>query len=346
MIDTLWMRLEDVKIMPGAKIEFEGGKTNFETGEVKQVLLFEDVTGKQAFGKTAYCNAETYCLDIKPLYGGIGFILRLSVPKQIHENNYSPILEGEFSQVLQKVEQGLSDNGIKTRLEKAKVTRLDCFKNTLPSEPIPCYSRVFSLLNANYAKDKTTYGVDGWLMKNSRQQFCIYNKLEEMKKNKEVTKGLPETLRFEHRVLKADKVQSFYNFTTIEELKAKGWQALIDKQKETWRDDFFKYSPEEIEIRAESQLRTEMEYFQAKYGNRFFSKYLKVIGAQALMQQAGGFEVVKKALENMACNRMRVWRAEKELTEALFEIENLKVEPITLKTLGSLYIELKEKVLA
>lgn len=346
MIDTLSLRLNDIEIKPGAKLEIEGGRTNFETGEVKQALLFRDTTGKEAFGSSAYCNTDNYNFDIKSLYGnGVGYFVHFSAPKQINENNYSPITESELSEAIQKVEQGLADNGINTKLDRAKITRLDCFKNTLPDEPIECYSRVFDLLNAKYVKDKRSYP-NGWLYPNSRVQYCIYSKLEEMLKRKENISGYPETLRFEHRVIHSNKIKSFYNFTTIAELKAVGFQALLNKQRDTWRNNFFIYSPDEIEVKAESQLRNEMEYFQAKYGNRFFSKYLKVVGAQALCLQAGGLAVVKRALENMACNRMRIWRAEKELNEALFEIENMKVEPVSLRTLRSLYIELKEKVLA
>jgi len=44
-------------------------------------------------------------------------------------------------------------------------------------------AKVFGLLNATDAKDKRTYGVDSWLMGNREQEYCIYNKVEELKRN-------------------------------------------------------------------------------------------------------------------------------------------------------------------
>jgi hypothetical protein len=57
-----------------------------------------------------------------------------------------------------------------------------------------------------------------------------------------------------------------------------------------------------------------------------------------------GVEVVRLALQNVEAERTKVWRAEKMLLDTKREIEMLKQEEGSNKTLGVLYQELKEKV--
>lgn len=88
-----------------------------------------------------------------------------------------------------------------------------------------------------------------------------------------------------------------------------------------------------------------MQFFQAKYGKFFFSKYLKAYGAFHLASSCGGIEVIKKALENMDIEdkRKKIYRAERELKDALL-VESLKLDSTSPKTLGELYSELKYKM--
>ena len=62
------------------------------------------------------------------------------------------------------------------------------------------------------------------------------------------------------------------------------------------------------------------------------------------MAQFAGAEVVRIALQNIEEEKTKVWRAEKLLMQAQREIELLKNAEGTSKTLGTLYLELKEKV--
>jgi len=50
------------------------------------------------------------------------------------------------------------------------------------------------------------------------------------------------------------------------------------------------------------------------------------------------------ALQNFEVDRMKVWRAEQTLLQAKREIEMMKQVEGKDKTLGTLYLELKEKV--
>jgi hypothetical protein len=344
MLDTLKIRLNNWQVKDGANITIKRGSMDYQSGEIKDQLLFRDSNGKDIRGSSAYINTEKINLDIKPLMNNVYAFVQFSLPKQLHETNYQPARECELIESLQHVENELFENGIETKIDQANISRLDINKDIQISESVMSYARVFEVLSANRAKNRKTYGVNGWLFSNNRLEYCIYDKLEEMKKNNQSITGLPETLRFEHRCLTGAKVKEFYNFTTIEELKRVGFVALEEKQKQTWKENFFKYEVEELECIVESTIRLQLQYFQAKHGRQYFQRYLQWQGAYLLATSYAGTDIVLKALKNMESNRMKLNRAEKELKESLIIAGEILPEPINRKTLASLYIELKEKV--
>jgi len=345
MLDTMKLTLQDWRVSPGATLKVNTGNMDFQTGEMKQTLLFTDSAGHEINGSYAHYIGEKLNLSIKPIVGQVYAFVTFSAPKRISEDNYSPIKEGQFSEVFESVEQELLENGISTHVEKARLSRVDTFKNILTDEETLSYSRLFGLMEASRAKDRSTYGATTWLMKNGSAQYCIYDKIEELRNSGHSTEGLEKTLRFEHRCLTASKVNGFFkNITTVEDLKNYGWSAIQDRTIKAWTDNFFKYSIDEIEIMAESQIRSELQLFQAKYGSHFFSKYLKVYGAYFLASSSGGVEVVKKALQSMDVDRMKVYRAEKELKENLMLVQSMRLDSTSPKTLGELYAELKYKM--
>jgi len=343
MVDTITLDLQNYEVRDRRNFVVQPAKRNAETGEVigAEPVLFGDVVGSNAFVNT---GKET--VDIKPCRdGNVHAFMRFSVPKQVAEDNYQELNYSDFLNALEHAEGKLEEIGIKAKLDEAKIVRLDLFKNIYPDEPVMCYAKVFELLKANYVKDRRTYGVGGWLMTNSQQEYCIYDKLEEMKNEaSRDLSSLPETMRFEHRSLRANKVKSFYKFSTIEGLKRFGWEALYEKRRDTWKRNFFKYEVAEVETLAVSQLVMELQYFQAKGGN-WFDNYLRFLGATYLCK-VGSIEVVKRALEQLGCDRMKIYRAERSLREGRLEVESLKPEEVSTRTLGSLYNELKQKVLA
>jgi len=347
MLDTLHLTLQNWRVRSGAKLTISQGNMDFQTGEMSQRLLFVDESGKEILGARAHNNTEKLQFSIIPYGKAVQAFVNFSAPKRLNNDNYSPIRESQLPEVFESVENELLENGIETRIDRAKLSRVDTFKNILTDEETECYSRLFGLLNANRAKNRQTYGVSGWLMRNASTEYCIYDKLEEMKHSGLSTSGLQKTLRFEHRCLNSGTVKSFFKFaneTTVEELKKYGWSALQDRTVKAWTDNFFKYGIDDFEVIVESALRNEMQYFQAKYGRNFFSKYLKAYGAFYLASSSGGVGVIKKALKNMDCDRLKIYRAERELTEALIEVESLRLDSTSPKTLGELYSELKYKM--
>jgi len=345
MLDTLKLTLQDWKVSTGATLKVNTGNMDFQTGEVKQTLLFSDSSGHEINGSYAHYIGDKLNLSIKPIAGQVYAFATFSAPKRISEDNYSPIKESQLSEVFESVEEELHENGIDTHIEKARLSRVDTFKNILTDEETLTYSRLFGLLEASRAKDRSTYGATTWLMRNGSTEYCIYDKLEEMQNSGHSTEGLEKTLRFEHRCKTASKVKGFFKeMTTVKDLKRYGWSAIQERTIKAWTDNFFKYDIDQIEILAESQIRSELQLFQTKYGSHFFSKYLKVYGAYFLASSSGGIEVVKKALQSMDVDRMKVYRAEKELKENLMLVQSMRLDSTSPKTLGELYSELKYKM--
>jgi len=348
MLDTMKLTLQEWKVSSGATLQVNTGNMDFQTGELKQTLLFTDTTGREVNGAYAHYVGECLNLTIKPIAGVARAFVSFSAPKRVGDNNYSPIREDQFDQVFESVENELHLNGVDTDIKRAKLSRVDTFKNILTDEETLTYSRLFSLLEANRAKDRSTHGATTWLMRNNSTDYVIYDKLEEMRASGSDTTGLEKTLRFEHRCKDTEKVKRFYKMsaTTVEELKRYGWSALQDRTIRAWRENFFKYEIDQIELLAESAIRRELELFQVKFGRSFFSKYLKAYGAYFLASSSGGVEVVKKALENLNIEdkRKKIYRAERELKQALLLVESLKLDSNSPKTLGELYAELKYKM--
>jgi hypothetical protein len=347
MLDTIHLQLGSINIRSNADLIVTPGNINLANGEITETELFQDNNGRIYKGARAKRNAERLNVTIKPYGGTVHAYANFSVPKRINANNYSPIKASDLSNAFESVETELAEAGIETDISEAKVTRLDTFRNILTDEETVTYSRLFGLLNASRTTDKSIFGGTTWLMKNTVAQYCIYDKREEMKFHNESVEALPKTLRFEHRCLGSNKVNSFLDrkLTTVQDIKNYGWKALQDKSTTTWLDNFFKYEVPEVEIMAESQVRTEMQYFQANYGVRWLDKFLKAYGAFHLATSAGGIGVIEKALDNMEVDRMKKHRTKKILAEAKLLMESLRLDETSPKTLGELYAELKYKMM-
>jgi len=343
MIDTIMLDLQDFEVSEHPNLELQRARTNLQTGEIlgKEVKLFHDFTGTKAIGNSDKTHVDIFA----GRDGKVHAVTHFSVPKQVADTNYQEVDYAGFLRALDSAEQDLSMFGVEADFDKAKITRLDLFKNIQTSEPIFCYAKVFELLNANYTKDKRTYGVGGWLFGNAQQQYCIYNKLEELKHNNKECNfdSLPETMRFEHRSLNARKVKGTYDFMTVEDLKKYGWDALYEKRRDIWRDGFFKYEVEDVETLAASTLKKYLQFYQSKGGREWFDNFLRSYGAVNLYEIAGT-ETIKKALEDLGCNRMKIYRLEQTMRQRVFEFESLEGKQDV--SLGTLYSELKTKVLA
>ena len=348
-IDTIKLLVSSYEVTRESSLQVQPATYRVATGEeepVSEFPLFQDTGGRVYRGSKAYLNNEKWNLTISPFTkarNGTCCFVSFSIPK-VHSGNcnfYSVGKEGSRA-VIQLVEQELSEAGFKTSLERADISRVDTFKNIETIEPFSSYYSLFSLLKARRGIQRG-YGTT-FLLHNSQQEFCVYDKLTEMESRGLDTSHFPaQTMRFEHRLLNKAKVENVYNFTKVSDLFTGGYEVMKAQQTEAWRRSMFSYSVEDIVLLGSRQLEQELRIYQERYSRNYFEHYLKDYGAYSLAINAG-VEVVSKALKSLEQDRMKVWRAEKLLTDCKRSIELMRQEPESRKTMATLYQELKEKV--
>ena len=343
MIDSLQLYIKDYQITEDCKLQVQPASYISGTGEtIGEKFLYSDKRGRQHLGSKAFLNTGRFNLDIKPMPQGTGCFIKFSVPKIHNGNNFYSVGEQGTKTVISIVEKELFENGIYTNLEEAGISRIDTFKNIQAEEPFSSYYNLFGMLKARRAIQRG-YGTT-FLVHNTQQEFCVYDKLVEMKSRGIETSSFPaQTIRFEHRLLNKKKVHSVYGFSKVKELFKGGYEVVKDNQIEEWRKGLFSYSVSDVVLLGSKQLENEMKVFQEKYSRNWFDYFLKAYGSYHLAQVAG-VEVVKLALSNLEADRKKLYRAEKTLEEARKEMEFTKKQEGTEKTLSVLYQELKEKV--
>jgi len=347
MLDTVKLFIPDYSISNDSLIQVQPAKVVSGTGEkLNEFELFQTVSGRKLHGSKAFLNTDKWNLDIKPYSytdRGTACFLHFSVPKIHNGSNYYSVGEQGSRAVFNQVEAELKEHGFYCNLQKADFSRIDTFKNIEPAEPFETYSALFELLKARRGI-KRNYGTT-YLVSNTQQEFCVYDKLEEMRRSKLDTSGFPETMRFEHRLLNKQKVKAVLGFAQVADLFKGGYAVIKDKRKESWENSLFNFSVEEVVQLGSQELEQEMRAFEAEHGRFWFSYFLKSYGSYYLAKYAGA-EVVELAMQNFEPDRMKVYRMRKTLEEAEKELLLYKKEQGSKKTYSTLYQELKEKVLA
>lgn len=341
MIDTLRLHLTDYRIgaetglivQPSPYIEGSGELLN-------SYPLWRKETGAEVVGSKAFYNSDSMNITLNPH----GLFVQFSIPKNytgLH-NYYSVGRQGSKA-IVDRLEGQLAEVGIETAIDRAHISRLDSFRNVVAEEAYSNYHGLFALLQAKRSQ-RRDYGTC-FLWHNTQQELCIYDKLGEMRAKGQDTSGLPEnTIRFEHRLLNARKVENTLGVATVSDL----W-TNYDRVKETFLkvvgDSLFKHEVEDIEIVTGRQLKEELLFYKSRYGLQWFQRFLKVKGLEYLLQKAD-METVLEVVNELSEDRKKAWRLAKELVETRFELAMSQLAGSSLRTTGQLYAELKRKVLA
>ncbi len=347
-LDTVHLHLTDYSITPEAVLELHPSAYVVGTGEkISDFPLYTNTEGKEFRGAKAKLNVpDKFQLTLKPFSRGgrvgTNCFVNFSVPRVHYGNNFYSVGEEGSQAVFKTIEKELWKSGIHTDLNSAEICRVDTFKNIEPEEEFSAYAPLFRLLKMRKGVDRVY--PESFLAVNGYQQFSIYDKIAEMKHRKVEVSHFPAmAMRFEHRCMKKVKVKAVYGFTSVKDLFSGGYEAVKKQQVPQWKKSLFYHSPEEVIHIGAGQLQAEMQIFKDRYDKKWFEWFLKSYGAYHLAQVAG-IEVVKLALQNFETDRMKVWRAEQTLLRAKREIEMMKQVEGKDKTLGTLYMELKEKV--
>lgn len=346
-LDTVHLQLNEYSIAGENSLTVQPSPYMASTGEkVSEFTLFKDNSGREYRGARAYLNVpDKLQFTLSPFTKserGVSCFVQFSVPRVHYGNNYYSVGEEGSQAVFGIIQNELWQSGVHTDISDASICRLDTFKNIEQEEPFPSYAPLFNLLKMRRGVDRAY--PEGFLLKNTQQQFCVYDKIAEMQKRRVDTAPFPEkTMRFEHRCMNKSKVESVFGFSSVSALFSGGYQEVKKKQVEQWQNNLFSQPVEEILTLGSRVLEEEMKYFKQKYERNWFDWFLKSYGVRYLAQVAG-VEVVKMALQNIEAEKTMIWRAEKTLEQAKREIDFVKQAEGTDKTLGSLYMELREKV--
>lgn len=347
MLDTMKIQLADYAIESENSLTVQPSSYYAGTGEkVSEYPLFVDSSRRVFRGSKAYLNTDKFNLTLKPFTRkegtGTACFVQFSVPKVHNGENFYSVGEQGSRAVFKNIEKELWNSGIHCDIDEAKLSRVDTFKNVQTDEPYTSYYSLFGLLKARRAL-KRGYGTT-FLLSNTQQEFTVYDKLEEMRsRGLEVSEYPSQTMRFEHRLLNRRKIKDIYGFGDVKSLFSGGYDVVKTEQVEQWKKSLFSYSVDEVLFLGSKQLEAEMRIFKDRYERNWFQYFLKAYGAYHLAQIAG-IEVVKTALQNVEAERTKIYRTQKQLEEAKRDIEFVKQDESSKKTLGELYQELKVKV--
>lgn len=342
MLDTLKLYTSDFEVKDGAAVTVHQGQLDYASGAINESQLFTKESGQPVFGAAASADGEDirYHLQIQPKAGKVQAFVNFSVPKVINGENFYPVTAEESGQALERVNADLWNRGIHLDLNHAKLSRVDMFQNAYASEPFANYRPVFELLQCKRQQRKD-YGTT-FLWSNTQRELCVYNKLEEMEQRGARVAGLPPAVRFELRFKNAAVNKKMFGFSTASELVSQ-----LDHVKEVYNDQLVKslfgFTPGEVEVLVASRLECELRFYRSNCGKRFVSSYQRALGARELLSY--GEDAIKAAFTSMDLDRNLTWRTIKRLRENWQTLAMIRAESSEVKTLSTLYSELKQLVL-
>jgi len=342
MIDTLKLMLGSYHVAPGNNLTVQPASYIEGSGRIlSEYPLWRKPSGAVVKGSKAFYNSEHINLTIAPLKeSGVQAFVKFSVPKIYYGDNYYSTGREGTQAVLGIVERELLEAGIETDIQEASLSRIDTCATAIMEEAFPSYAPIFSLLNGS-RQQRRDYGTT-FLWENSQIQQCIYDKNREAE-NRGIAPGTypAQSMRAEYRLLNKRKIESTLGFSSVGMLPNQ-WDLLKDRSRQAW-SKLFRFEPGEFEIMASRQLSLELSHFRDKYGRNYLDYYLKAVGALSLVSVAG-IETLRSALQELEEDRLKVYRAVKKLEQAKAELELLREEPVSRKTLSTLYQELREKI--
>ncbi len=344
MLDTLKLSLSEYSVSSNAQLQVQPGLVDNATGELVGNTKLWCADGRTVTGSRAWHNGQDVNVTIKPnthTTNGLSLCLvQFSVPKVALGSNYYPASSYGAARALRVVEKYLADIGIKTNLKSAAVSRLDAFRVAVCSEPFDAYQPVFATLQGRRMR-RRDYGRT-MLWENTLQEICAYDKLEEMRSNKHSVEGLPpNSLRFEIRALKMQKVRAWLSFRDAGELLGNldhvehQYRAAMEKQ-------LFKGEVTQASKLTQGQVHDQLVAVKEHYGQLRLEKYLLAVAYNAL---GSDIEVLKAAIAELAPSRQAAYKMNKQLEAAKLDATATCILGSSRRPLGELYTELREKVL-
>jgi hypothetical protein len=346
MIDTLQLLLHDYDA-DGADLELQRGNVILKTGELTGNFPLYKSGGKMVEGKKAFNNDGPCRVTIKAIPArderGIQPLCTVSmeVPKVAGCSNYHPTDERGAEAALNIVQKHLSSIGLKTNVMDAQPARMDAFRNVVADEPYSCYAPVLGLLRGS-RMEKRGYE-NGHLWENGVQQVCVYDKIQKMQRDNLSIEGLPpNSIRFEMRLLKSQKVRATLEVKTAREL-LESYGAIVEAYERTMKKQLFSHSVDAVDAMFASDMRDEMLWFQQTHGRNWLDTWVKACGWKFITQHTT-LETVLDVVDELESDRMKMSRIRSKMDTSRFNVEALRCIGPSTRTTGQLYEEMREKV--
>ncbi len=345
MLDTLKLSLSEYSVSSDANLQIQPGTWSPSTGEVTgNHRLWHDDIGTVT-GSKAFHNGEFVNVTVRPNQHsstGTGICLvQFSVPKVATGSNYEAADSKGTKRALRAVEKYLAEIGIKTSIKTAAVSRLDAFRCASCEEPFEAYHPVLVTLQGTRMR-KRDYG-STFLWENTLQEICVYDKLEEMRRNRHSVAGLPpNSVRFELRALKKSKVRDWLGIQMASELP----DALDHIEREynaAMKKQLFKREVSEASRLTFGQVREQLAAAQETCGRYWFDRWLQSVAINALGED---LDAVRAAIQEAAGTRQVARKMTKKLEDAKLDATAMRVLGSSKRPLGELYTELRSKVLS
>jgi hypothetical protein len=241
-IDTIHLSHypEDILISPEAKIVVKRGNIFTPTGEeYNEFDLLRFTNGTSVHGSETYMNRKDtngIGINFKPFNGVVYCFIQTSLPKILKKVNYYPLTESETKEAFRVLGEKLKENGIDCNIGKAKLSRLDIFKDINPSFSFFDYQHIFDLIKGFKTMNKHELGGTTFYWKNKQHEICIYDKKVQLKDMGVNTTFFQPIIRFEYKMYKHHKIKTGLNgIETVEDLLnnydalSKHYQSVMEK---------------------------------------------------------------------------------------------------------------------
>lgn len=283
-IDTLKLRLEHCEIMRDANIIIQPGSFNYKTGFGEKNGLFIDPSGNIVIGDKAFCNTPEFQFDITHK----GKFVKWSVPL-VHSgginNLLAPNSSNDFKATIERVENEMYDNGIKTNLLNGFLSRVDLFKMIRSNYQYPNYDAVYRNLLPG-RKRLLDLGYDSFLYTNGQGQICFYDKHKEMIEKHHTAFNCPNNShRHEIRFTNARSNRANLKIDTCSKLIEIYEQlpGMISNE----LGKVFKWKPEQFKTGLNEDFVNDLLVYQDKHGRNFVSRYFNDYGLITRINEIG-----------------------------------------------------------
>lgn len=344
-IDTVSLLLKNWHVEPGSKMTVVNN-TDLETGE--PINEYELIPG--VFGSKISLNDKSGLgigFEIEPFFalGGIPLAkMHFSVGRVANGSNYEPPKFDETKYAFDIAETWLADHGIISDFGNSEITREDTVRNIPTDEQdLKPYFSVLQLCDMPRTTSKD-FGGEGLQIGNRQQQYCCYDKLQEMKFNKHDIAGFPVTLRIEHKLLKKPKVRSVLGIRTVNDLLKPGNLNLIrEKYIHHIGKNLFKVKPNDMRFHKHKTLAESLFVFMKAHGRNFRQSFRTEYGDRYILEQFGldTWLDVNQSIDSKF-NRAR---EKSRLQKVWLKIQNERSDFFHVKTNADLYEEIKMKAL-